>query len=471
MLVYNDKQVSINEIKEALEGSDVEAKVEAMQKAVTMLLNGEQLPQLFITIVRYVLPSEDHAVQKLLLLYLVGAGWLLSCCKQQACNPRLASCLPQPVQDLNVLAWAFPAAAVAVAGSHREDGRKWQGLAGDGEWLPAQQPHSSCRPCCVFWGKSPCKPLQQLDYSFSAAPGTGVCLCAACLGGHWAAAGRTGSTHCHTTGSSDHRRQPLQQLHTREYVSWAHSLRACGLSFASSAYTYAPAAVCSSMPDLQLAAADVDLHRQQLGRCWAVQLLVSAVCSTAALGRVQQPARTSASSCTMVCIPSSCVASAWQMLCCAAVSVRDVQPCTHAHVPHTLRSPLSPGLGHQLEAVDLMGCATPVAPARTQAYVPFLSLAPPQTPHPTPPAATPAHVPLTSPPNPPPTPPPAAPCCPHTDPDLPEPAQQPAAPQRVHPGRHAALPVPHTGGGDPGATSAQHPRKPGPQVRVRGWVL
>lgn len=70
MLVYNDKQASINEIKEALEGSDVEAKVLAMQKAVTMLLNGEQLPQLFITIVRYVLPSEDHAVQKLLLLYL-----------------------------------------------------------------------------------------------------------------------------------------------------------------------------------------------------------------------------------------------------------------------------------------------------------------------------------------------------------------------------------------------------------------
>jgi coatomer subunit beta len=100
MLVYNDKQVSINEIKEALEGSDVEAKVEAMQKAVTMLLNGEQLPQLFITIVRYVLPSEDHAVQKLLLLYLVGASCSLSCCKQQACNPRLASCPPQAVQDL-----------------------------------------------------------------------------------------------------------------------------------------------------------------------------------------------------------------------------------------------------------------------------------------------------------------------------------------------------------------------------------
>lgn len=92
MLVYNDKQVSVNDIKEALEGSDVEAKVEAMQKAVTMLLNGEQLPQLFITIVRYVLPSEDHTVQKLLLLYLVSlglravSGLAERCCT--VCNPQ-----------------------------------------------------------------------------------------------------------------------------------------------------------------------------------------------------------------------------------------------------------------------------------------------------------------------------------------------------------------------------------------------
>ncbi|PNH01924.1 Coatomer subunit beta-2, partial [Tetrabaena socialis] len=71
MLVYNDKQASASEIKEALEGNDAAAKQTAMKKAVSLLLSGEQLPQLFITIVRYVLPSEDHTVQKLLLLYLV----------------------------------------------------------------------------------------------------------------------------------------------------------------------------------------------------------------------------------------------------------------------------------------------------------------------------------------------------------------------------------------------------------------
>ena len=85
MLVHFDKPSSGNEIKEALEGNDGPAKVEALQKAIMMLLNGEQLPALFITIVRYVLPSEDHTVQKLLLLYLVRLSPCTVCCHQMSC--------------------------------------------------------------------------------------------------------------------------------------------------------------------------------------------------------------------------------------------------------------------------------------------------------------------------------------------------------------------------------------------------
>lgn len=72
MLVHFDKSTPAisNEIKEALEGNDDSAKIDAMKKAIMLLLNGETLPQLFITIIRYVLPSEDHTIQKLLLLYL-----------------------------------------------------------------------------------------------------------------------------------------------------------------------------------------------------------------------------------------------------------------------------------------------------------------------------------------------------------------------------------------------------------------
>lgn len=72
LVVHFDKGTPAlaNEIKEALEGNDVAAKVEALKKAIMVLLNGETIPQLFITIIRYVLPSEDHTIQKLLLLYL-----------------------------------------------------------------------------------------------------------------------------------------------------------------------------------------------------------------------------------------------------------------------------------------------------------------------------------------------------------------------------------------------------------------
>jgi coatomer subunit beta len=58
------------EIKEALEGNDIAAKIEALKKAIMLLLNGETIPQLFITVIRYVLTCDDHTVQKLLLLYL-----------------------------------------------------------------------------------------------------------------------------------------------------------------------------------------------------------------------------------------------------------------------------------------------------------------------------------------------------------------------------------------------------------------
>ena len=71
MLVSNDKPGGGSQIKEALEGKDSAAVATAMKQAVMMILNGEQIPGLFITIVRYVLPSEDHTVQKLGLLYLV----------------------------------------------------------------------------------------------------------------------------------------------------------------------------------------------------------------------------------------------------------------------------------------------------------------------------------------------------------------------------------------------------------------
>ncbi|KAL6870870.1 hypothetical protein ACP4OV_014718 [Aristida adscensionis] len=71
-LVHFDKgsPSMASEIKADLESGDGPAKAAAMRRAISLLLSGEPLPQLFITVVRYVQSCEDHAVQKLLLLYL-----------------------------------------------------------------------------------------------------------------------------------------------------------------------------------------------------------------------------------------------------------------------------------------------------------------------------------------------------------------------------------------------------------------
>ena len=70
LLVTAERPESVQAIKEALEGGDPVAKAAAMKNVISQLLNGEAMPTIFITIVRYVLPAEDHTVQKLLLLYL-----------------------------------------------------------------------------------------------------------------------------------------------------------------------------------------------------------------------------------------------------------------------------------------------------------------------------------------------------------------------------------------------------------------
>jgi hypothetical protein len=59
-----------NEIKSELESGDGPTKADTMRRAISLLLNGEPLPHLFITVVLYVQSCDDHAVQKLLLLYL-----------------------------------------------------------------------------------------------------------------------------------------------------------------------------------------------------------------------------------------------------------------------------------------------------------------------------------------------------------------------------------------------------------------
>lgn len=52
-----------------LEKGDVKLKTEALKKVIIMILNGEKLPGLLMTIIRFVLPLQDHTIKKLLLVF------------------------------------------------------------------------------------------------------------------------------------------------------------------------------------------------------------------------------------------------------------------------------------------------------------------------------------------------------------------------------------------------------------------
>lgn len=51
------------------EKGDVKSKTEALKKVIIMILNGEKLPGLLMTIIRFVLPLQDHTIKKLLLVF------------------------------------------------------------------------------------------------------------------------------------------------------------------------------------------------------------------------------------------------------------------------------------------------------------------------------------------------------------------------------------------------------------------
>ncbi|XP_058788697.1 coatomer subunit beta [Phymastichus coffea] len=57
------------QLKQDLEKGDVNTKIEALKKTINMILSGERLPGLLMTIIRFVLPLQDHTIKKLLLIF------------------------------------------------------------------------------------------------------------------------------------------------------------------------------------------------------------------------------------------------------------------------------------------------------------------------------------------------------------------------------------------------------------------
>ncbi len=59
----------VNEIRKQLEKGTTVEKVEAMKNVILLMLNGETLPNLLMTVIRFVMPVDDHDIKKVLLLY------------------------------------------------------------------------------------------------------------------------------------------------------------------------------------------------------------------------------------------------------------------------------------------------------------------------------------------------------------------------------------------------------------------
>lgn len=57
------------QLRTDLEKGDVKTKTDALKKTIQMILNGEKMPSLLMTIIRFVMPNQDHMIKKLLLIF------------------------------------------------------------------------------------------------------------------------------------------------------------------------------------------------------------------------------------------------------------------------------------------------------------------------------------------------------------------------------------------------------------------
>lgn len=61
---YNEMQLKLD-----LEKGELNVKIDTLKRVIQLLLNGERLPSLLMTIIRFVLPLQNHTIKKLLLIY------------------------------------------------------------------------------------------------------------------------------------------------------------------------------------------------------------------------------------------------------------------------------------------------------------------------------------------------------------------------------------------------------------------
>jgi hypothetical protein len=62
-------QPTVQQLQQQLEKGNDDSKIETMRMVLTVMLNGDPLPQLLMHIIRFVMPSKSKALKKLLYFY------------------------------------------------------------------------------------------------------------------------------------------------------------------------------------------------------------------------------------------------------------------------------------------------------------------------------------------------------------------------------------------------------------------
>eukprot|EP00753_Platysulcus_tardus_P019700 PLAT7442.1.p1 GENE.PLAT7442.1~~PLAT7442.1.p1 ORF type:complete len:955 (-),score=589.89 PLAT7442.1:91-2955(-) len=66
---YVDEECSVADVLSGLESSDTEVKQESLRQCIRLIMDGEKVPRMLMTVIRFCLNDTDHGVKKLLILF------------------------------------------------------------------------------------------------------------------------------------------------------------------------------------------------------------------------------------------------------------------------------------------------------------------------------------------------------------------------------------------------------------------
>ena len=69
MILFSPNRSTLFIVMFVAERGDIRTKTEALKKCIHSILSGEKIPGILMTVIRFVLPLQDHTIKKLLLIF------------------------------------------------------------------------------------------------------------------------------------------------------------------------------------------------------------------------------------------------------------------------------------------------------------------------------------------------------------------------------------------------------------------